>query len=167
MAYVEKRNIKKIITRHWSHPGWEQVALRLFPLHLEWLFLLRELKPQTSFHRPWASPPVTSACSHDCSPFRKSLQSLMDRFPLAITLPGNVFQQDLCLNRSCFNLVEECVCACACVCVTQLPIPPLSLSGWKRNCKLHGLSGSPIIGTLRVLNFCLCESGTIMTTLLI
>ena len=44
--------------------------------------------------------------------------SLMDRFPLAITLPGNVFQQDLCLNRSCFILVEECVCMCVSVCLS-------------------------------------------------
>lgn len=146
------------------YPGWDKATLSLLSKQLVPFSLLSSVKPQTSLSSTSLklSPAIISARSQDGTCFYNSLQSFVDRFPLATRLPGNVFQQDLPLHKLISSVLKR-----ECVYLAQLPILLPSVSWLKENYKIDDLSGSLITGTLCVLNFCLCKRSTIMATLLI
>lgn len=109
----------------------------------------------------WVSPATISARYHHFFSFHNSLRSLVDRFPLATRLLGNVLQQDLPIQM----LPPLCWRQRVCVWLNY-PFHYLLFPGWKKSCKMYDVSGSPIADILHAPNFCLCKRSAITATLL-
>lgn len=110
------------------------------------------LKTQTSFHIPWVSPAITSGSCYDCISFYNSLQSLLDRFLLALRLPGNVCQQDLPLQKLP-HLCWEKVCIWP-----NYPIHHCLFPGWKKNFR-YMICAALLSQTPSMSSISVCEKG--------